>query len=134
MSGATASATTISSNSASLSHTVWSGIANTYVDLGTISGITPYVGAGAGLIYSRHNVDIDAPSVGIDFEGVNRQYNFAYTLNAGVAYKVANNTSIDLGYQFLHSPKAEHINTDTLLVEEGLKYHQVRVGLRYNLW
>jgi opacity protein-like surface antigen len=121
-------------NSASLSHTMWTGIANTYLDLGTVAGITPYVGAGAGLLYSRHNVDINAPSLGIDFDAMDEQYHFAYTLNAGAAYKVAPNTSVDLGYQFMHSPKAEYINTDSLTVEEGIKQHQIRLGLRYNLW
>ena len=32
----------------SFEHNVWSGMANGYVDLGTIAGFTPYVGAGIG--------------------------------------------------------------------------------------
>lgn len=50
-------------------------------------------------------------------------YDFLYTLNAGVAYQVSDNTKIDVGYQYVDAPDVR-----------GFKYHQVKVGLRYDLW
>lgn len=110
--------------------TVWNAMVNAYVDLGTVAGFTPYVGAGVGMVSAKHNVEI--PLFGVDIS--ERQNEFAYTLNAGVAYRVTENTSIDVGYQYLNSPKVEYLDTDTLTFKEGIDYHQVRVGLRYDLW
>lgn len=116
------------------SHTMWNGLINGYIDLGTIAGFTPYVGAGVGVTYSRHEIDINAPSYGVVESVSDRQYNFAYALMAGGSYKVTDNVSIDAGYQFLHTPDMEYLNVDTLQVEKGNMQHQVRVGLRYDLW
>jgi opacity protein-like surface antigen len=117
----------------------WTGIINGYVDLGTYVGFTPYVGAGIGFLQSNYDVDaryVDATTaLTIDDDQTN--YNFAYTLNAGVAYEVASNLSIDLGYQFLSSPDAEYAavqNFTTYPIESGIEYHQFKVGLRYDLW
>lgn len=114
------------------SHTVWSGLANAYLDLGTIVGITPYIGAGAGVTYSRHEVSVEA--FGESAELADRQYSFAYALNAGVSYAMTDNVSVDVGYQYLNTPRMEYLNTDTGEIERGTDYHQVRLGLRYNLW
>lgn len=114
------------------SHTVWSGLVNGYFDIATVMGVTPYVGAGIGATYSRHSIDATLPGGWLEWS--DRQYNFAYALMAGASYKVADNTSIDLGYQFLHTPGMEYLDTNTLTIEEGVKHHQIRVGLRYDLW
>jgi opacity protein-like surface antigen len=113
---------------ASLENTVWSGMANVYADLGTFAGFTPYVGAGAGMVYSRSNAEIGLLDYSDD------QYEFAYSLGAGVAYRMSQNWSVDLGYQYLATPGLEYVDVDTLDVEKGIDYHQVKVGLRYELW
>ena len=113
---------------------IWSGIANAYVDLGTIAGFTPYVGAGAGLLYASHRVSDVDPAVPLNFGSSDTQYALAYTLNAGVAYQVAQNTSIDVGYQYLSAPSLEYVDVPTRSMRKGLDFHQVRVGLRYDLW
>ena len=118
----------------SASHRMLSGLVNGYVDLGTYVGFTPYVGAGAGLVYSKHKIDIDSGTLGVAFSASDTQYKFAYALMAGVAYKVTKNISVDVGYQYLSSPSAQYVNTDTLLIEEGIDYHQIKLGLRYDLW
>lgn len=115
-------------------HQVWSGLVNGYVDIATVMGVTPYVGAGIGATYSKHDIVVDSPTLGAFAEWSDRQYNFAYALMAGASYKVSENASIDLGYQFLHTPGMQYLNTDTFTVEEGVKHHQIRVGLRYDLW
>lgn len=111
----------------------WTAMANLYVDLGTVAGFTPYVGVGAGALFSDATINATYPGWGA--VGLNdSQTRFAYSVNAGVAYRLAQNTSVDVGYQYLSSPDTEYINADTLTVDEGIDYHQVKVGLRYDLW
>lgn len=38
----------------------YNGMANGYVDLGTYSGLTPYIGAGVGMLYTRTKLDVNA--------------------------------------------------------------------------
>lgn len=107
----------------------WYGMANAYLDLGTIAGFTPYVGAGIGVLHTRNSSDFVYP-VEID----SNQYRLAYALNAGVNYQISDNLSVDLGYQYLDSPKTEYRDLNTAAIEEGVDYHQIKVGLRYDLW
>lgn len=147
--------------SATLRDSAWNGTVNAYVDLGTYAGFTPYVGVGGGLLYTRSKASVTAeckgkkrtnkgPMTGPDANGTTSQttideaflcdgspdsatynvasyrksdFDFLYTLNAGVAYQVSDNTKIDLGYQYIDAPDVK-----------GFKYHQIKVGLRYDLW
>ncbi len=111
-------------------NTDWTALANVYLDLGTVAGFTPYVGAGAGALVSNTNIDYGAPGFGL----VDNQTNFAYSANAGVAYRIRNNVSVDVGYQYLSAPNAKYLDYETMEVKEGVDYHQVKVGLRYDLW
>lgn len=121
-------------DAASASLDMWSGLVNGYVDLGTYAGITPYIGGGIGMLYSKHEVSIDSPVLGVTSSDSDTQYKFAYALNAGASYKVSNNVSVDIGYQFLSSPSTKYVNTDTLTTDKGIDQHQIKVGLRYDLW
>jgi opacity protein-like surface antigen len=113
----------------------WSGMANVYLDLGTYSGLTPYIGGGLGLLYTRNTFEADIAGIGV-FDLDDDQTKFAYSLGAGIAYKVAQNWSVDLGYQYTASPDTEYVEVTPagMSVEEGLEFHQVKVGLRYDLW
>lgn len=111
----------------------WYGMANAYLDLGTVSGFTPYIGAGAGLLHTRQGFSRSVNNATV-FSYDENQTNFAYALNAGINYQVADNVSLDFGYQYVDSPRAEYLNSDTLAVERGIDFHQVKVGLRYDLW
>ena len=53
---------------------------------------------------------------------------------AGVSYKVGTNSSIDVGYQFVSSPGTEFADPLSFEPDEGLDYHQIKVGFRYDLW
>lgn len=133
-------------------------MANAFVDLGTYSGLTPYIGGGIGVAYSTYrsaigdrncvdqsssignttsNFECDDPSV---YEGAvqsERQYNFAYSLGAGLSYRFSRNASVDLGYEYFSVPQAKYISLaedGSLDVNKGLDYHQVKLGLRYDLW
>jgi opacity protein-like surface antigen len=126
---------TVGTRTASASHSAWTGMVNAYVDLGTFAKFTPYVGAGVGMMRTQHAItvtDTAAPANNVAISTT--QYGFAYSAEAGVAYRLTNNLSIDLGYRFLSSPGTEQINFTTLAVERGVTHHQVRAGLRFDLW
>jgi outer membrane autotransporter protein len=113
-------------------NSMWTGMANAYVDLGTIAGFTPYVGAGVGVIYASQRVDDTSTTP--DWHFRDTQYALAYALNAGVSYKVSQNASVDVGYQYLASPGLEYADVPAVEMKKGVDFHQVRVGLRYDLW
>jgi len=88
-----------------------------------------------GSIPNRHRHQI-WPSAypTLDFYARDAQYKLAYSVGTGVAYRVAQNTSIDVGYQDLSAPDLEYMDFSTLTTKKGVDYHQVKVGLRYDLW
>jgi outer membrane autotransporter protein len=114
----------------------WNGMANAYLDLGTYSGFTPYVGVGLGILYTHNTFEADTAALGsVDLE--NNQSKFAYSVGAGVAYQVARNWSLDLGYLYTSSPNTElaELTPAGLVVDDdGVDFNQIRVGLRYDLW
>lgn len=109
-----------------------------YVDLGTVMGFTPYIGAGAGMVYTRPKFSgtiVDASGAAFGASYKEHDFSFAYTLNAGIAYQLTQNLSVDVGYQYLNSPDAEYFSVDKpFLYDKGFDMHQVKVGLRYDLW
>ncbi|PZO77293.1 MAG: porin family protein [Mesorhizobium amorphae] len=126
--------------SGSFKNEAWYGMANAYLDLGTVAGFTPYVGAGAGILSNAWRWDARYESDGEEVFSLSdsgRDYAFAYTLNAGLAYRFADNVSLDVGYQYLSSPGAEYFDLSDLqdhIIGKGLEFHQIRAGLRYDLW
>jgi len=129
--------------SASLKNYAYSLMLNGYVDLGTYVGITPYLGAGIGVVQSKRSLsasyftDNADPTDDFTQQDDKTQYSFAYTLNAGLAYQVSKNVSVDLGYQYFSAPDAEYVAAESLTsypVQKGISNHQVKLGLRYDLW
>ena len=117
----------------------WSGMANAYVDLGTFVGLTPYVGAGLGFVYTKRDLGIRIAdgAAAVEIFDNKKQVSFAYSLGAGLNYQVTPNTSIDVGYQFLSAPDAQYVavkDLDSYPVHKGINLHQLKVGLRYDLW
>jgi opacity protein-like surface antigen len=141
-------------------------MANAYVDLGTYSGFTPYVGGGIGVAHSQYKyVEGSRTCVGGDIVTVDgtqtttttficdgatdtgavaqggttdrkRSFDLAYSLGAGVAYQMTRNTQLDVGYQYMAVPNGLYVASEggTNVIREGLKYHSLKVGLRYDLW
>ena len=68
----------------SAENTYWTTIANAYVDLGTYSGITPYLGGGIGILYSKIEMEGQADYLEVDY--TDRSYSFLYSLSAGLSY------------------------------------------------
>ncbi|WP_243374830.1 outer membrane protein [Microvirga solisilvae] len=110
---------------------------NTYADLGTYRGITPYVGAGIGV---AHNIISDYTRT-TDALGVITQerlaggddYNFAWALMAGVGYKLSNSFTLDLGYRYLSlgDVKTRGYADGAGADVESVGTHEVRFGVRY---
>ncbi|MER8444484.1 outer membrane beta-barrel protein [Mesorhizobium sp. M1066] len=133
-------------------------MASAFVDLGTYVGFTPYVGGGVGIAYSTYKYaegarncqnssttsgttttifECDDPN---GYDGTTqseKQFSFAYTLGAGFAYQVSKNVAVDVGYQYTALPSAKYVTADDVgnpVFKNGIDYHQVKVGLRYDLW
>jgi opacity protein-like surface antigen len=117
----------------------WTAMLNGYVDLGTYVGITPYLSAGIGVIQSNYELNANhlAGGVATAYAADETKYSMAYSVGAGVAYNVSKNVALDIGYQYINAPDAETISIrdyNSFPVKEGQDYHQVKVGLRYDLW
>jgi len=124
---------------ARVKNSAWTAMVNGYVDLGTYVGITPYIGAGIGVMQSRTSASLsytDADGT-LAASGKKNEYAFAYALNAGAAYKLSDNLVVDVGYQYLSAPDAEYFSMDGptgISLRKGIDNHQIKVGLRYDLW
>ncbi|MEW6632153.1 MAG: outer membrane beta-barrel protein [Pseudomonadota bacterium] len=154
--------TTPCQGSSQASNKAYSLMANGYVDLGTYVGITPYVGGGVGVVYSKYSTAIGAKdcvapaansTVGNGFTTTTQfncddpagysgsvtassHYDFAYSLAAGLSYQVTKNVSVDVGYEYFAMPGAQYVAYDggAFNVHKGLDYQSVKLGLRYDLW
>ena len=107
------------------------GLANFYYDVGTWWGVTPYVGAGAGMAYVRmSDFHSTTPPMSVD-ESFGR-YNFAWALMAGASYQFMPNLSVDLGYRFLNQGNATTAASPSgSLTLIKLQSHELRVGVRW---
>jgi opacity protein-like surface antigen len=127
---------------------------NGYIDLGTYIGITPYVGAGAGMSYvswsglASQNYCIGATCPGTPIaptsnSGV-KDWRFTYAFMAGAAYDLTKNLKLDVGYKYRKIDDGEMFGWNAAAVaagasgtqgsDQGLTQHEVKVGLRYELW
>lgn len=149
-------------NRDTVSYNALSVMANAYVDLGTYVGFTPYIGGGLGVARVRWNETTNQTlcftgtvagearycggsgaqantyqeNTGTVNEGSDMR--LAYSLMAGVGYKVSKNVKLDLGYKYTAVGDADGVtHTNTLgsdLAKNGFSAHQVRAGFRYSLW
>lgn len=127
----------------------WLIMANGYVDLGTWSGITPYVGGGLGA--SRvtisdfrdvgYNNVLASPSVA--YGGQHSEWNFAWALHAGLDFDVTDRLTLDLGYSYTHLGDGQSGDlttyTGTNNINNPSKFsdltsHDLRFGLIYKLY
>jgi opacity protein-like surface antigen len=122
----------------------WLFLANAYVDMGTYYGITPYVGAGIGASYNTISNfrDVNVIQGGGGYAGDGHQWNLAWALHAGMAFKATKNMTIDLGYSFVHLGDGK---TGTFYNDDGscgscesvtfkdIISHDVKLGLRWDL-
>lgn len=106
----------------------WVLLANAYLDLGTWSGITPYVGAGiggAGVTPSGVNDGI----VTADFD---TEWALAWGLMAGASIALSPNWAIDVGYRYLSIDDMDFRDgADNQLYVRDQSSQEVRIGARY---
>lgn len=112
---------------------------NAYLDLGTWSGISPYIGAGFGVGGARAEsyVGTNYTAAGVL---VNQSYFFAkerntaaWALMGGVAVDVGSGFSLDFGYRYLalgeFRSQIDVLGNDVRFKDNTM--HEFRVGLRY---
>lgn len=139
-----------------LGYSLWTVLANAYVDLPEVARITPYVGAGIGM--SRANawykltVDCIAESdeacgypagstgeVLEDIVLVDHSYSKwlpTWSLAAGLSYPVKEGVDVDLGYKFTRVQNIQSAldGSGVDLGKENLDIHSFRAGLRVTAW
>ncbi|MBV8566028.1 MAG: porin family protein [Acetobacteraceae bacterium] len=118
------------------------GLWNAYVDLGTWSGFTPYVGAGVGASVNRmtnvSNIFIN-DDTGLEYPGLSNVVGrhvttqFAWALMAGAAVSVAPHTQVDFGYRFLDLGRFRSFAgiATPPFTTKSLQANEFRIGLRY---
>jgi opacity protein-like surface antigen len=115
---------------------------NGYVDLGTWSGLTPYLGAGVGV--ARKEVK-DWTTQVICFTGActpsgpggtipdSSKTGLAWSLMGGLGVQLTDQLSLDIGYRFLNlggmTTKADAFGVAAKL--DDVKVNEVRLGMRY---
>ncbi len=123
----------------------WLFLANAFVDLGTWRSITPYLGVGAGFaqVTISNFRDTNVIAGGGGYADTASQWNFAWALYAGLAYKVTPTFSVDLGYRFVSL--GDGITGDMLNLDgtnpvpnnpmhfRGIYSHDLMLGVRWLL-
>ncbi len=135
-------------------------MANAYFDLGTFKSLTPYLGAGLGMArvkwegLTNQMYCVNGPVLpgdacsGAAYAAAEHSsaasWRFAYSLMAGVAYDVSKNLKLDVGYRYRHIAGGDMFGWDSLTgaagasgvqgKDDGMDMHEVKVGLRYELW
>ena len=131
-------------------------MANAYFDLGTFAGFTPYVGGGLGMTQvrwddvSRTNRCVDggttcaAAIAGSTSQPGYSEWRFTYALMAGLSYDITENLKLDVGYRYQNIDSGPMFGFDSesrlagasgvQAYDRGFETHEIRAGLRYELW
>ncbi len=122
----------------------WLFLANAYIDLGTWWCFTPFVGAGIG--YSQNTIDnfrdVNAPNGAVAYADKNSQWEMAWALHAGIAYKVTPNFTAEFAYRYVNL--GDFASGDLIGFDGGnatnnpinlnnVVSHDFKLGLRWNL-
>ncbi len=123
-------------------------ILNAYYDLNSVGAFKPYIGVGAGISRINYNqtrtltcvaaasstcaIGTDPLTLHLDDEF----WTYAYQLSLGTAIAVDDRTSIDLSYSYTGVGSGSDLNYSdgTAIDDDGFNVHQVRAGIRYDIW
>jgi opacity protein-like surface antigen len=124
----------------------WLFLANAYVDLGTWWCVTPFIGAGVGTsrVAIANFTDIGQFSLGGPSWASapnDAQWNLAWALHAGLAYKVTPNMTVELGYSYLNlgDSKTGVVSnfigqtTNNVMTFKDITSHDLKLGVRWQL-
>ncbi len=120
-------------------------MANGYVDLATIAGFTPYVGAGlgatrlswsdAGAAYRCLGGPGTCAGEGAQAFDGGSEWRFTYAVMAGVSYALNERVKIDFGYRYSDLAGGGNIRSGAMHgADDGFSRHEIRAGLRFALW
>ncbi len=124
------------------------GMLNAYVDVGTICAlgcITPYIGGGVGYAYhwidSVHDMGFTGAGAPTAGTGSADGGSFAWAVMAGLAYKVNDKLTMDLGYRYMNFGDLPDVTIANVVngndggeVEwGGVQSHDIRLGMRWTL-
>lgn len=106
---------------------------NGYLDLGTWYRATPYIGAGAGASQVRVYDYASTAAPPFSSDNAHTQWKFTWAAMAGIAYAVAPNVLVDVGYRYVNfgdvTTGSDAFGSMTL---KNLAAHEVRVGFRWS--
>lgn len=118
------------------SHT---GMVNAYYDFGSFGGLIPYVGAGLGVSYNV--LDDLRQNDGGRVDG-GKNLSMAWSLMAGVGYKLSDRLTLDLGYRYIDLGSVESGGVLTCpcgsqevrpkFKVDDLTAHEIKVGVRFH--
>jgi len=124
----------------------WLFLANAYVDLGTWWCITPFIGAGIGYsqntISNWRDVNINVPGGALAYSDSHSQWEMAWALHAGLAYKVNKNFTAELAYRYVNLGDARTNDmigydgsnaTYNPIFLNGITSHDIKLALRWSL-
>jgi opacity protein-like surface antigen len=137
-----ASGTGVGADDYTGSKSEWLYLANLYLDLGTWSCFTPFVGFGVGMAkVTIHDFrDVNVPTSGVAYGADASQWNLAWALHAGVGYEISQNLMLELSYRYVNlgdGQSGDLITYDgTNNVNNPMKFkditsQDVRLGLRW---
>lgn len=113
---------------------------NAYLDLGSFSGVTPYVGAGIGVarLSASNYVSTPVPAAALLGEATvipnltgTVKWNLAWATMAGLTVDLTPQVKLDLGYRYLHMGALRFADTAGGAYRTTVAAHEVRIGLRY---
>ena len=135
----------------------WTGLLNSYVDLGTWYGLTPYLGGGIGLSHIQtlatqnwywatgqtygigynlyQSYSSNAPGIyhyGYPANVGPQQVrnNLAFALMLGAAYDIAPHVKLDVGYRYMYLGQVSTFDSYGNVVHRTIDTQEVRAGLR----
>lgn len=132
------------------SASIWTAMANAYVDLPVDSALKPYFGVGAGVAYVKYDdfaeqeVCPNCPAAYVPYTATKEgagSARFAAAVMAGVTYDLSKSLKLDAGYRFMHITGGDMYKYDAADAatgatgvqarDHGFNVHQIRAGLRY---
>jgi opacity protein-like surface antigen len=116
----------------------YTGMMNAYYDMGSFGGFVPYVGAGIGAAYNKMG---NVTQTGGGYVDGGEHVSLAWSLLAGVGYKISDRLTLDLGYRYIdlgsvsssevkHCPCGDASLTNRLKADD-LTAHELKLGMRF---